>query len=145
MPPQFGHGPDLFPDNVMLIAFSKKKPEGKGVPQVSQKAGIDGMNTPYDTQQVSTVLAITPTLFLSPAFLISRPASSAFQIRLQIPVVILMGSDHDKLKTFVLDTTIRKKIHLALHRELVDKNAPQVAFLFRAKGGVFDNPPDCAV
>jgi hypothetical protein len=50
MPPQLGHGPDLFPDSVTFDAFSKKKPDGNAVPQVSQKAGIDGMDASYDAQ-----------------------------------------------------------------------------------------------
>src|SRR3989344_2995620 len=40
-PPQCGHGPLLFPDNVIFTAFSKAKPEGKIAPHslLSQKAG----------------------------------------------------------------------------------------------------------
>jgi len=38
----------------------------------------------------------------------------AFQISLQISVIIFMRPDHYKLKTFFFDETIRKKIQLAL-------------------------------
>ena len=51
IPPQFGQGLVLFPDSVMLNEFSKKNPDGNGVPQLSQNAGIDGMNDPYDAQR----------------------------------------------------------------------------------------------
>jgi hypothetical protein len=47
MPPQLGHGPDRFPEKEMCIEFSTKNPELKTVPQVSQKAGTDGMRGSY--------------------------------------------------------------------------------------------------
>jgi len=57
MAPQFGHGPDLLPDSVILNEFSKKNPDGNGVPQLSQNAGIEGMNSPYDTQRCKSPAA----------------------------------------------------------------------------------------
>lgn len=41
-PPHFGQGPDLLPDKLTFVQFSMKKPDGKAVPQLSQKAGIIG-------------------------------------------------------------------------------------------------------
>jgi hypothetical protein len=43
MPPHLGQGPDRFPEKLRFMEFSTKNPELNAVPQVSQKAGTDGM------------------------------------------------------------------------------------------------------
>ena len=56
-----------------------------------------------------------------------------------------MRTKHYKLKTFLLDNTVSKKMHVVVMIELMNKNTPQIAFLFRSDGGVLNNPPDFIV
>ena len=42
--PHFGQGPDRHPENEMSKLFSTKKPDENAVPQVSQKAGMAGID-----------------------------------------------------------------------------------------------------
>ena len=59
------------------------------------------------------------------------PILSALQVAFQIPIIILMGADHNQLKV-AADKPVGREVLSSLELEFVNVNPTQVTFLFRS-------------